>query len=167
MKYFFNRVPVDSRNWVYCNALRQGTTQDFDFLWERFLNHNVYNEKILLLQTLGCTPHEASLNKYDTSLNGLCTRGNWLLSCWKKQKLLHLLHLSKAWTLLLLQNLWGQKTVANFNIFPSTLFRVVWFIDISVLANKTCVTKMLSFSVGIVSVCFTVFFITWIVTRFI
>ncbi|KAL0882633.1 hypothetical protein ABMA27_001068 [Loxostege sticticalis] len=60
-------VPVDSRNWVYCNALRQGTTQDFDFLWERFLNHNVYNEKILLLQTLGCTPHEASLNKYDTN----------------------------------------------------------------------------------------------------
>ncbi|KAL0882634.1 hypothetical protein ABMA27_001069 [Loxostege sticticalis] len=57
-------VPVDSRNWVYCNALRQGTEEDFDFLWDRFLNHNVYSEKIVLLQTLGCTPHETSLNKF-------------------------------------------------------------------------------------------------------
>ncbi|XP_063824393.1 membrane alanyl aminopeptidase-like [Ostrinia nubilalis] len=56
-------VPVDSRNWVYCNALRQGTEEDFEFLWERFLNHNVYTEKILLLQSLGCTPHESSLIK--------------------------------------------------------------------------------------------------------
>ncbi|XP_063824395.1 membrane alanyl aminopeptidase-like [Ostrinia nubilalis] len=58
-----NEVPVDSRNWVYCNALRQGTEDDFEFLWERFENHNVYSEKILLLQVLGCTPHEDSLNK--------------------------------------------------------------------------------------------------------
>ncbi|XP_026322120.1 membrane alanyl aminopeptidase-like [Hyposmocoma kahamanoa] len=57
-------VPVDSRNWVYCNALREGTTSDFDFLWDRFLTHNVYTEKIVLLQTLGCTPYNSSLYKF-------------------------------------------------------------------------------------------------------
>ncbi|KAM3967325.1 aminopeptidase N3 [Aphomia sociella] len=57
-------VPVDSRNWVYCNALRTGTEEDFEFLWRRYQQHNVYNEKILLLSVLGCTPHKYSLFKY-------------------------------------------------------------------------------------------------------
>ncbi|KAJ8727734.1 hypothetical protein PYW07_001853 [Mythimna separata] len=56
-----SEVPPDSRNWVYCNALRRGNAEDFNFLWERFLTDNVYTEKILLLQTLGCTSHDASL----------------------------------------------------------------------------------------------------------
>ncbi|KAJ8733132.1 hypothetical protein PYW08_001430 [Mythimna loreyi] len=56
-------VPPDSRNWVYCNALRRGNAEDFEFLWARFLTDNVYTEKILLLQTLGCTSHDGSLRK--------------------------------------------------------------------------------------------------------
>lgn len=56
-------VPADERNWVYCNALRYGTEADFDFLWGRFLSHNVYAEKIQILMVLGCTPHVSSLNK--------------------------------------------------------------------------------------------------------
>ncbi|KAL0882635.1 hypothetical protein ABMA27_001070 [Loxostege sticticalis] len=56
-------VPVDSRNWVYCNALRQGSEDHFEFLWNRYLNHNVNSEKLVILQALGCIPHEASLNK--------------------------------------------------------------------------------------------------------
>ncbi|KAI8424597.1 hypothetical protein MSG28_003037 [Choristoneura fumiferana] len=35
-------VPADSRNWVYCNALREGTIQEFNFLRTRFLEHNDY-----------------------------------------------------------------------------------------------------------------------------
>lgn len=54
-------VPADSRNWVYCNALRQGSEVNFDFLWNRFLTENLYTEKILLLSALGCTPHESRL----------------------------------------------------------------------------------------------------------
>ncbi|XP_068631132.1 membrane alanyl aminopeptidase-like [Battus philenor] len=54
-------IPPNSRNWVYCNALRDGSEADFTFLWNRFLNHNVYTEKILLLSVLGCTPHRNSL----------------------------------------------------------------------------------------------------------
>ncbi|CAB3221064.1 unnamed protein product [Arctia plantaginis] len=54
-------VPVDNRNWVYCNGLRHGTALDFNFLWNRFLTHNVYTEKILILQNIGCTRDPASL----------------------------------------------------------------------------------------------------------
>ncbi|CAK1599080.1 unnamed protein product [Parnassius mnemosyne] len=57
-------VPVNSRNWVYCNGLRDGTETDFNFLWNRFLTHNVYTEKIQLLMVLGCTPHNNSLNTF-------------------------------------------------------------------------------------------------------
>ncbi|XP_059049702.1 membrane alanyl aminopeptidase-like [Achroia grisella] len=57
-------VPVDSRNWVYCNALRKGSEDDFEYLWQRYKSHHVYNEKILLLSVLGCTPHRNSLYTY-------------------------------------------------------------------------------------------------------
>nr|QLC28943.1 aminopeptidase N4 [Spodoptera frugiperda] len=57
-------VDRDNRNWVYCNGLRQGTPADFDFLWDRFVKENLYTEKIVLLQILGCTPHKESLEKY-------------------------------------------------------------------------------------------------------
>lgn len=58
-----SEVPPDSRPWVYCNALREGSEAYFDFLYNRFLSHNVYNEKIVILSALGCTPHERSLEK--------------------------------------------------------------------------------------------------------
>nr|AAF99701.1 aminopeptidase-N [Epiphyas postvittana] len=57
-------VPADSRNWVYCNALREGTADVFTYLRNRFINHNVYTEKILLLQVLGCTPHQTALYQF-------------------------------------------------------------------------------------------------------
>nr|AAF37560.1 aminopeptidase 3 [Helicoverpa punctigera] len=73
LRVFGHEVPVDSRNWVYCNALRDGGAQEFDFLYNRFKGHNVYTEKILILQTLGCTSHAASLT---TLLNDIVTPNN-------------------------------------------------------------------------------------------
>ncbi|XP_073942539.1 putative aminopeptidase-2 [Choristoneura fumiferana] len=61
-------VPADSRNWVYCNALREGTIQEFNFLRTRFLEHNVYTEKILLLQILGCTRDSNALSQFLTDI---------------------------------------------------------------------------------------------------
>ncbi|KAM3967179.1 membrane alanyl aminopeptidase-like [Aphomia sociella] len=54
-------VPVDSRTWVYCNALRNGTYSDFEYLWERFRTHHVYTEKIVILSALGCTSNETAV----------------------------------------------------------------------------------------------------------
>ncbi|KOB73138.1 Aminopeptidase N3 [Operophtera brumata] len=70
---YLHRVPVDSRNWVYCNGLRQGSVADFTYLWNRFQSHNVYTEKIQILMVLGCTPHQAAL---DVFLNGIVTPNN-------------------------------------------------------------------------------------------
>ncbi|CAG4917333.1 unnamed protein product [Colias eurytheme] len=61
-------VPVNSRNWVYCTGLRAGSYNDFAALWTRYLEHNVYTEKIQLLQTLGCTANVQALNQLLTSI---------------------------------------------------------------------------------------------------
>nr|ASU92545.1 aminopeptidase N [Achaea janata] len=61
-------VPVDSRNWVYCNGLRQLGTAAFQALWNRFKTHNVYTEKILILQNIGCARDAASLNEFLTDI---------------------------------------------------------------------------------------------------
>ncbi|CAK1546276.1 unnamed protein product [Leptosia nina] len=61
-------VPVNSRNWVYCNGLRSGSYGDFSKMWRRYIEHNVYSEKIQLLQTLGCTRLESALTELLTSL---------------------------------------------------------------------------------------------------
>lgn len=63
-----NRVYVNNRNWVYCNGLREGNVADgsaateFNYLFRRFRQHEVYTEKIQLLMVLGCTPDTGSLN---------------------------------------------------------------------------------------------------------
>ncbi|RVE53193.1 hypothetical protein evm_002026 [Chilo suppressalis] len=64
LKINSTEVPVDSRNWVYCNALRKGVYEDFDFLWRRFISHPVYGEKIQIIMILGCTPDAIALNKF-------------------------------------------------------------------------------------------------------
>ncbi|XP_050667539.1 membrane alanyl aminopeptidase-like [Leptidea sinapis] len=56
-------VPVNNRNWVYCNGLRAGLYTDFQFMLRRYNEHNVYSEKIQLLQTLGCTSNAVALNE--------------------------------------------------------------------------------------------------------
>ncbi|XP_061710739.1 membrane alanyl aminopeptidase-like [Cydia pomonella] len=61
-------VHPDNRAYVYCNALREGTEEHFNFLRNRFIEHNVYTEKILIIQTLGCTNSNDSLNQFLTDL---------------------------------------------------------------------------------------------------
>ncbi|CAH2240693.1 jg6646 [Pararge aegeria aegeria] len=61
-------VTVNNRHWVYCNGLREGSQEEFDYLWRRYVNHNVYTEKILILQNIGCTNHPASLTQFLTSI---------------------------------------------------------------------------------------------------
>ncbi|KAL4706777.1 hypothetical protein ACJJTC_018158 [Scirpophaga incertulas] len=56
-------VPLESRDWVYCNGLRDGGPEYFQFLWERQLNHPQESEKKQILTTLGCTNDEGSLNR--------------------------------------------------------------------------------------------------------
>lgn len=56
-----SRVPPNLRPTVYCTALRHGDGDDFDFLWEKYLEANVAAEQILILNSLGCTKDKNKL----------------------------------------------------------------------------------------------------------
>lgn len=48
------KVHPDLRQVVYCEGIRQGTDEHFDFLWNQFLTSNIATEQLLILQGLGC-----------------------------------------------------------------------------------------------------------------
>lgn len=48
------KVHPDLRQVVYCEGIRQGTDEHFDFLWKQFQTTNMATEQILILQGLGC-----------------------------------------------------------------------------------------------------------------
>lgn len=52
------------RPWVYCTGLRNGNAADFDALWDKYMEDDLAGEKIVLLETMGCTRDAASLRKY-------------------------------------------------------------------------------------------------------
>nr|CAD7397443.1 unnamed protein product [Timema poppensis] len=51
-------VAPDLKTVVYCNALRYGGEEEWNFLWNRYLTHNVNTEQVLILGVLGCTRNE-------------------------------------------------------------------------------------------------------------
>ncbi|XP_047984433.1 membrane alanyl aminopeptidase-like [Leguminivora glycinivorella] len=57
-------VPPNMRPWVFCEGLRRGSAADFDIFWQKYLENDLSNDKIVMLETAGCTQDEASLQKY-------------------------------------------------------------------------------------------------------
>nr|AEA76302.1 aminopeptidase 8 [Mamestra configurata] len=58
------RIPPNMRPWVYCNGLRYGTAEDYDFFWSEYLKSNVANEQVVMITAAGCTQHQPSLNRF-------------------------------------------------------------------------------------------------------
>lgn len=52
------------RSWVYCEGLRQGSSEDFTYFWNRYLNEDLANEKVVMLQYAGCTTNQNSLEQF-------------------------------------------------------------------------------------------------------
>ncbi|XP_026836420.1 aminopeptidase Ey [Drosophila erecta] len=59
-----NPVPPNLRSTVYCTAIREGTEEDWDFLWTRFRRSNVGSERQTILSTLGCSKEVWILQRY-------------------------------------------------------------------------------------------------------
>ncbi|XP_059049752.1 membrane alanyl aminopeptidase-like [Achroia grisella] len=57
-------VPASIRSVVYCNGLRNGDGEDYDFLWNRMLTTNLGNEERTILEILGCTSDKEKLKSY-------------------------------------------------------------------------------------------------------
>ena len=54
---------MDLKGTVYCNAVRQGGEEEWDFAWQRYLNSNVGSEKGSLLRAITCTKEPWLLNR--------------------------------------------------------------------------------------------------------
>ncbi|XP_026755766.2 membrane alanyl aminopeptidase-like isoform X2 [Galleria mellonella] len=61
-------IPANMRPWVYCEGLRQGSSEDFDIFWERYLTTDLASEKAVMLETAGCTTNKSSLEKFLTAI---------------------------------------------------------------------------------------------------
>ncbi|XP_017039012.1 aminopeptidase N-like [Drosophila ficusphila] len=59
-----NPIPINLRSTVYCAAIRYGTEEDWDFLWNRYEQSNVGSEKRTILSTLGCSREVWILQRY-------------------------------------------------------------------------------------------------------
>nr|CAD7256997.1 unnamed protein product [Timema shepardi] len=55
-----DKVSPDIQTVVYCAGLNQGGSEEYDYLWEKFLSSDVSTEQVLILGVLGCTADEDS-----------------------------------------------------------------------------------------------------------
>ncbi|KAE9538907.1 hypothetical protein AGLY_005489 [Aphis glycines] len=59
-----NILPRELKPVIYCQAIKYGGVDEWDFLWERYQRSNVGSEKAKLLSALGCSSETWLLNKY-------------------------------------------------------------------------------------------------------
>ncbi|XP_050540509.1 aminopeptidase N-like [Daktulosphaira vitifoliae] len=59
-----NIIPKELKTNIYCQAVKYGSMEEWDFLWERYLRSNVATEKAKLLSALGCSSETWLLNRY-------------------------------------------------------------------------------------------------------
>lgn len=61
---FFFRISPNLRRIVYCNAIKFGGQEEWEFAWRRYLNANVGSEKNTLLDALGCSREVWILSRF-------------------------------------------------------------------------------------------------------
>lgn len=59
-----NKVPKNHRSVVYCNAVRYGSAEEFNFLFDKFVNEDISQEQLNILIGTACTKDKALANKY-------------------------------------------------------------------------------------------------------
>lgn len=59
-----NSVPIDLRSVVYCTAIRLGGEKEWNFLWQQYVSSNSDAEKIMILESLGCSRELWLLDRY-------------------------------------------------------------------------------------------------------
>ncbi|XP_066591366.1 uncharacterized protein [Prorops nasuta] len=58
------KIDVNQRPAVYCAAIREGTVEDWEFLWEKAFQSNVAADQLVMLGALGCTKDKSLLKRY-------------------------------------------------------------------------------------------------------
>ncbi|XP_032687648.1 putative aminopeptidase-2 [Odontomachus brunneus] len=57
-------IPTHAQAAVYCTALRNGISDDWDFLWNKYLKTNLASEKLVIINALGCSRNQTVLYNY-------------------------------------------------------------------------------------------------------
>ncbi|XP_050293871.1 aminopeptidase N-like isoform X2 [Anthonomus grandis grandis] len=69
------KILPNIRSIIYCTAIREGSTVEWDFVYERFLETTSPTEKNILLDALGCTKLKWLLSRYlDKLIDGYSIR---------------------------------------------------------------------------------------------
>ncbi|XP_071652134.1 uncharacterized protein [Temnothorax longispinosus] len=58
------RIPTNARPAIYCTAIKEGQTDDWEFLWSQYLLTNFATEKKIIINALGCSTNETVLQNY-------------------------------------------------------------------------------------------------------
>lgn len=58
------RISPNLKLVVYCTAIKHGDNQEWDFLWDRYLNTTISSEKETIIQALGCSREHWILSRY-------------------------------------------------------------------------------------------------------
>ena len=61
-------MPRELKSVIYCQAIKYGGVDEWDFLWERYQRSNVESEKTKYLSALGCSSETWLLNRYQYKL---------------------------------------------------------------------------------------------------
>lgn len=57
----FKKVPKDLRSVIYCNAIRYGGDEEFNFLFNRLMIENFAQEQLNIMGALGCSKNETNI----------------------------------------------------------------------------------------------------------
>uniref|UniRef100_A0A0L8GQ56 Uncharacterized protein n=1 Tax=Octopus bimaculoides TaxID=37653 RepID=A0A0L8GQ56_OCTBM len=72
-----NRIDPNLRLIVYCNALRKGGAQEWDFAYEQYKKSNMASEKDRLLRAMSCSQEPWILSRSRDDSPSLARLGNW------------------------------------------------------------------------------------------
>ncbi|XP_023246433.1 aminopeptidase N-like [Copidosoma floridanum] len=61
---FHESIPKNQRPAAYCAAIKYGSDEDWEFLYEEYKNSRVTTEQLTILDALGCTKNTSKLEKY-------------------------------------------------------------------------------------------------------
>ncbi|XP_011705230.1 PREDICTED: aminopeptidase N-like [Wasmannia auropunctata] len=58
------QIPRNARPAVYCTAIKEGSSSDWDFLWNHYRHTNFASEKKIIIDALGCSNNKTVLQNY-------------------------------------------------------------------------------------------------------
>lgn len=63
----FDRIPVDLLPVVYCTVISEGSSKEWEYLWNKFKSENMASEQVTILNALGCTKHAKLISVHKKS----------------------------------------------------------------------------------------------------